>query len=308
MKFCLITILFILIYIQQVLGAACCGGGSGLPSLITGDYRGQLTTSFSQAKIVGEKLHQEIPYFWPKDKTFYTRSLKIDATYQFDNYFQFGVSSSVLMKDYRFSNGANNQDHGISDIGLTAAYCFLPELNFSRYRPVGFSFAKLTIPTGKSIYESNDPAGADVSGKGFYIFSLGLAFVKTLGIYDWQIMGEGHSFIERTFKHNSHITKVKPGPGGSLLFSLGWSPYNSDWRLGGSISPHYEGEKVSSFNSTKSRSGYELYWDTSFSLSKLLSEEYMASFNYTDQTILGPVNNTNLSRTLTFSFQKRWAL
>lgn len=295
----------LLIMSKSSMAASCCGGGSNLPSLITGDNRAQIGLTLSNASEIGRTNSTGTPTFWNENKDKSTQVASIKGAYLFDNFLQFGVETSLLSKKYVDDKGMNESDSELGDTSLVSAYEFMPETSSSFTNPRGFSFFKLTIPTGTSNFENQNPGLTDVSGKGLWTASLGMAFTKVYRGFDYQVMAEGHHSLERTFIKSDE--NVSPGPGTSAILAVGYSPSRTMWRFGAALSPHYESKKTITTNSKVITTSEEYYWDSSISASYMVGD-YGYTASYVDQTLIGPTKNTTLSRTISISLLRRWKL
>src|SRR5690606_35595419 len=123
------------------------------------------------------------------------------------------------------------------DIGLLVGYEYLPDWNYNPWRPRGIGYVSLSIPTGRSVYQSTDKWGLDASGKGLWGLGIGTALIKAWGIWDVGFQGEVHRFFSRTFENSQGNYRVQPGFGTSAIFQGGVSfslpVIGLDSRLGG---------------------------------------------------------------------------
>jgi hypothetical protein len=296
-------VLIILIINFNNFAASCCGGGAGLPTLITGDFRAQIGLSISSSTIIARTYDSNTPVFYNDNKEYKSKTTKLNAAYLFDNYIQIGIDSSYTEKIHK-ENTLQEENKNIGDTSLAITNEFLPERFYSRWIPRGFVFFKQTFPTGHSNFETITKTNSDVTGKGVYSSSIGIAFFKIIDNFDVLIMTEAHHNFKQEFDNN--IT-VKDSNGLSAALSIGHSPKKSNFRYGLDIAPFYESKKEIINNTTITNTSSEYYWNTGLSLSYLISD-YSLSTSYVDQTILGPTKNTTLSRTINLTIQKRWSL
>ena len=113
---------------------------------------------------------------------------------------------------------------GLGDVSLSLGYEYLPDWSYSPWRPKGVAFLAATFPTGGSIYDSTELYRIDFGGKGFFSLSLGTFFVKSWGNWDASLFLEGHRSFSRTITNENGVLVLRPGWGGSGLFSVGVSP------------------------------------------------------------------------------------
>ena len=300
-----ILLLVFLFLPKTLMGAACCGSGSSLPSLITGDVRTQFNFSMTRSKLLGKQLpHLQRP-IWNDSEENKTQKIFLQGSYLFDNFFQIGLGLPYFFKQ-NHENGLRKTGQHIGDIEFQVAYELLPEAFYSEWLPRIFIFSKVTIPTGFSIYEKLAYNTVDITGQGHTSLSFGTLILKEKGANDFQFLAEIHKGLEQRFnKRNLHL---RPDFGASALLSIGHNPSNSPWRWGLGLSPHYESPKTLSFSNKNIKTDYEFYWDATVSGSYLYSRNTSFHFSITDQTLFGPAHNTSLSRTFALNVQKRWPL
>jgi len=284
--------------------AACCGGGSQFPALITGDFRGQLGVSQSYGKIIGDKRVSDDVYFWPKEKDYTTYTTSLNGSYLFDNFFQVGFSTGLQSNDHQDAGNIESKSTGIQDSSVNIGYEFLPEGMYSEWKPRGIVYLKETFPFGKSTYESASLLLSDVTGRGQASSSLGVLFFKQWTQWDLQLSGEFSHYYRR------EVENVSLGNfwSGQVLGSLGFSPGEGRLRFGFSLAPSYFESKKVKYFSLETRTDYELFWNAGLSASYLVGDLYSVTANYLDQTLWGPVNNTTLSRTVSLLLQRRFSL
>ena len=300
-----IWMVFVILGAQKVWGAACCGGGANFPLLITGDFKAQLATSMSFANVIGDVDTSGSSTFRASGNDEQIRRFLVEGSYLIDPLWQVGVTIPFEYRE-RSVGGAYSSDYGAADISGQVSYEFLPERTFSYWKPRGFIFTRLTFPTSPSIYDSSQTLATDARGLGLFTVSMGLAFTKNIRLWDFQLMGEVHRSFGRDFQgDDGSFTSVSGSFGSSALLGVGYSI--GDLRLGGSLSPSYEGERdvAGAVSSTTPR---QIVWDTTLSLSYLFGPEWLVLMSYSDQTLWGPVENTILTRSFAMSLQKRWEL
>lgn len=288
--------------------ASCCGGGANFPVLITGDFKSQVNSSLSYSSVIGDVDKGGTSTFRHADNNETTQTVKVDGSYLLSDYWQTGISIPIVKREKRVY-GSHSESSGLGDVSAQLSFEFLPELRYSTWKPRGFTFLNLTLPTAPSIYDFNDPLGADARGRGFYTIDLGVSFLKTRGA--WDFTGSFSIFQPLNKRFSSRTGEsgmIYSTPGVSVLLGAGYTPrVTSPWRFGLSLSPRYEGRKVIE-TSTSSASEAQMVWDTGSSVSYLYEKELAFSAQYLDQTLLGPAQNTTLSRTISVNVQKRFSL
>lgn len=295
MEYHSLIITTLLLVSKTVLAAACCGGSSSLPSLITGDYRQQWSMTYSNAAIVFDadtesKIQPRNSSLQEVNETFLLR-----AAYVLDSRIQYGLELPIKLNTKKLTTQEESSS-SISDISFQIAYEFLPELEFSKWKPRGFIFLKQVIPVGKSTYNSEKMLMTDATSNGFFTTSLGLGFYKVISQFDWQALAD------LSFKHSREFTTssgdklyISPGIEQKYLLSAGYSPNNGNWRFGTGIQYLHSAAAKSSLSQSK----YIL--ESNGNLSYVIDNKSF-SISYFDQSFWGTAKNSPLAKGITFSF------
>lgn len=285
-----------LAFSTQSFGAACCGGGSNFPALITGDFRSQVSSSFTQGTVVADADPTGLIRNRKENRLEESTTMSVSASYQISDYWQGGITVPLIKK---WLSGIGHDSFGVGDISLQGAFEFFPETVYSPWRPRGIVYGKLTIPTAPSVYDSSSAYGTDIRGRGFFTPALGLAFLKIWGPWDAQLMAEVQKSLPRIFQEK----KYEPSTGYRAILAGGHSLSNSPWRFGISVSPSYVGSIM--VNSLLAQPQW--VWESSASVSFMPNADWLFSGTYTDQTWLA-ASNQPLSQTFSIMAQRRWSL
>ena len=293
--------IFLLLATPLANGSACCGGGSSLPTLITGDYRGQVVLTGSNSAVthdtsVSGKIDKRDG---SNQET--TETIVLSASYLLSPLWQIGLTIPFKYNTHRAAS-SNESSHGISDLKTQIGYEFLPEYSFSLWKPRGFIFLEQTFPTSKSTYTAEKPLRTDSLGNGFYTAAVGISFVKIIYNYDFLFMTKIYQSLTRRFNQNNESLRVRPGFGHSALLGGGISPSGGNFRLGGTLLYSREGSSAIEGN-TSSKSNARYYWEAGLSASYLLNK-YSISLSYNDQSFFGQASNTTLSKSINLSVIK----
>lgn len=283
----------------HALAAACCGGGFAVPSLITGDDEAMLTTSYGYSKIDTDVSADGI---WKRNNdNQVTQTFKIDAAHIFNDRFQYGASLPVVMR----SRGGGGSTDGLGDATAMLGYEYLPDWDYSPYRPKGIAYLQLTLPTGKSIYDSENYDQLDTFGRGFWALGIGSSLTKTIRMWDFASLFEIHRSLPKTFDsaQAGGVITAHPGWGGSLNLNAGWN--KGDFRLGTGLAWNYE-DAVNVTGAVDSKGAPQRYATGSLVASYMWSQDWAGNFTYADQTLLGSPLNTTLSKSIFLSLQRRW--
>lgn len=300
MKFYFILFFFIL---TKSYAASCCGGGSSFPGLITGDYKAQVGFSVSQQNELGKAYDEGNYVYYEKNKKRIRQNYSLYMSSMISERAQIGAKATFIHTDYK-NPSLSESESIIGDSEVSFGYEFLQERSFSWWRPRGFIFTATTIPTGKSNYDSKTSLYSDVSGKDQWAQSLGLSFIKIIRTWDLlSLMQVGNRFAA-----NKGDTKISDSQFFSTLIGAGISPFNSAFRLGINLSYFQESSKEVHFGSKLIRTQKEYYYEMTSSLSYAYDPDFSITLNYSDQSILGPAQNTTISRSVGMLFHKRWSL
>ncbi len=295
---------FFLLQLTNAMAAPCCGGGSAAPAIISGDDRYQLSATTSRSVVIGDAPEKGIPVFRSKNDNEITQSYRLDGAMVFAERLQAGVSLPFVQRAIS-KTSLKEEGTGFGDLRGNLGYEILPEWDYSVWKPRGFLFLQLTVPTGKSIYESTSPLATDATGRGFYSAGTGLLLVKNWSSWDALVIPEIHHSFTRSFKITDETITISPRFGASLLMGAGYNV--GDFRIGMRIAPNYNQPKhIHSTTNGDRDTASQLAWDTGLDFAYIFKDTMSATLAYTDQTVLGPVINTTLSRTFAFTLQKRW--
>ncbi|WP_417336006.1 hypothetical protein [Halobacteriovorax marinus] len=286
----------------NIYAAACCGGSSAIPSLITGDNNSQFSLSQSMGTVVGRTYEKNRNVFYTDNKEYKTFTTSLKGAHLITPLFQVGAGVSLVSKDNR--DGTTKETKTLlGDTDLSLAYEYLPETFYSVWKPRGFVYLKHIFPTGKSNFETDTRLLTDVSGKGQHISSLGFVFTKIFRSIDWQI------YNEFKYLHQESISnkEISHSYGDTQGLSFGYSPNNGAIRTQLGLSRHHFQEKDILINNVNQVSNREEYYDFEVGLNYMINDSTY-SLTYSDQTIFGPTENTTLSRTISISWLERWPL
>lgn len=281
---------------KQALAAACCGGGLSAPSLIVGDDRAQLTSSYSFSEVVVDNVDSK--GVWRKwDHHQQIQTIKIEGAHLISDRWQMGFSLPLMKRTL-----LDESYSGVGDTSLSLGYEYLPDWNYHPLRPKGMSYLQLTLPTGKARAES-DVGGLDSRGNGFWSLALGTLLTKIFGKYDALLTAQIHHSFSKKFSNSQAQGVLNPGFGGS--FGLGGGYNLKSWRLGTGLTWAYE-DPVNIEGSSPSQGSFERYATGALSITYLYNTHWTGTMSYSDQTLFGDPVNTSLGRTVALQLQHRW--
>lgn len=288
--------LFSLLFLQQAHGAACCGGGFATPSIIAGDDKAMMTSSFSYSQLHADVYTNGL---WKKrEELENSETLRIDGAHIFNDRWQAGFSVPVIRR-----SRSNESSSGFGDASALLGYEYLPDWDYHPYRPKGIGFLQLVLPTGKSVYESNTAYGLDSRGRGFWALGAGTLLTKTFRKWDAFVNLEMHRSFNKTINENSIQGTLKPGWGGNSGFGIGYN--TTQFRFGGNLTWSYE-DAVAVEGTVDSEGALQRFTTAGLTASFLASDEWASTLSYSDQTLFGNPSNTSLSKTVMLMLQRRW--
>lgn len=286
-----------------LIAAPCCGGGGNLPGLILGNERLQLGMSGSYSTIVGDVASDGYKTFRSNGDVEDSYLISLSTGFLLSDRWQAGASVSsgyrVLDRTTVVNSGA-----GWGDVRAHVGYEIMPLWTYSVWRPKGFIFAHVTVPTGKSTFDSTEAGAVDSFGQGFWSSGLGFVAVKTWRVLDASFLGQLQYSFPRQFKEPREIS-VAPGFQAAAQLGFGWSPGASSFRVGARVGPAWRQGGESVLYGEASTGVDRLVWDATIEANWMIGSAVSLSAFLTDQSLLGPSNNTMLSRSGGLSVQYR---
>lgn len=291
-------------------GGACCARSSSLPTLILGDDQFQMGVGYVIDQTVAITNEEGATEFLEAGSSQFRQVVRLDAAAMITDRLQSGMSVPLVNRNVQTPDFSGAYT-GIGDLRLNLAYEFMTSWTYSSWKPQGFLYGLITVPTGRSMYESSEPMETDITGNGFASASVGTLFLKRWATWDAFILPEIHYSFSRefdaTFNPAGQSLVVHPGFGGSLGLGIGWSPGGGDFRLGFRLHPRVDQGVRAILSRTEYASpGVMASCDTAIDLSYMLNSSNSFMVSYTDQTLWGFAQNSPLSRLLSFNYQHRW--
>lgn len=276
--------------------AACCGGSVAAPALIAGDDKAQVTGAYIYQRISDDVGTDSL---WRKRSERETSTtFRIDGAHIFNDQWQAGFSLPVVRRER-----SGRSSTGLGDVAASLGYEYLPDWDYNPWRPRGLGYLQLTMPSGKSINESDSPFQLDSRGRGFWAIGAGTLLTKIYGRWDILARAEVHKSFAKSFRNSQANGRLTPGLGGSMGVGNGYSV--QAWRLGMDLNWTYE-DAIAVSGSINSKGSPQRYAAMTVSASYDFQNDWMATASYSDQTILGHPVNTSLGRGATLIIQRRW--
>lgn len=291
--------LFNIIFLPHVVwAAACCGGGFASPSLISGDHKGQFTTTYSLIEVTIDSVDSR--GIWNKWKDHQkVHTLRIEGAYLLSDRWQVGITIPVIQREK-----LQEQYTGLGDVSLSLGYELITDWDYNPYKPKMIVFTQLITPTGKSKTES-EVGGLDSRGNGFWGLGAGFLMTKNFNAWDTFATAEVHRSFNKNVKSSSFVGQAQPGVGGSA--GLGGGYNSKSWRLGASLVWFYE-DPIDMENQSSNiniAGAFERFTTAIASVSYLVNDDWAMTFSYSDQTLFGSPINTSLGRGVMLLFQHR---
>ncbi len=276
--------------------AACCGGGFALPSLIAGDDKAQLSSSYSFSEISVDNVDARgIWRKWGQHQN--VQTFKLEGAHLLSDRWQAGLSVPILRRTL-----AGKSYSGLGDVATSVAYEYLPDWDYNPFRPKGIAFLQATAPTGRAKAES-EVGGLDSRGNGFWALGLGTILSKAHGSLDGFVSLEGHRSLGKEFRNSQIQGTLEPGWGGSLGFGGGLN--TKTLRFGAALTWFYE-DPIRVSGNLNFGGSLERYATGVLQASYMASDEWTGTLSYADQTLFGSPVNTSLGRTVALLLQRRW--
>lgn len=296
---------FFLLLSRSAFSAPCCAGNAQFPTIIAGDDRQQITSTFSFSGVPAEAtVDGQIKYRKAEDSE-NSKVLRLDFAGLISDRFQLGLSLPWIQRT-RERKAKDYSASGLGDLTGTVSYEFLPEWSYNPWKPRGYLFLNATAPTGGSVWDAQEMFKIDSRGKGFWTLGFGTLLLKTLGNWDFSFLFEGHQGLSRSITNAVGELTLLPGWGFTSQVGFGFSPQGGDLRIGSALSRSFE--TATQTKGVFSGKGEDMaLWSPSVQVSYLLSEDMAINLSYANQTLLGGSQNSALQETLGFVFQKRWA-
>lgn len=291
---------------QSARAAACCARSPAAPFLIVGDDSAQFNLGVSGGGLVADAARDGSVAFKSGDSSTSIWNYRFDGAVLLSDLFQVGLSIPLVTRVATLPGGSDSSTR-LGDVRVSAGYEFMPSWSYSEWKPQGFLFSVLSLPTGRSMYEAQLPTMADISGNGFYAVSFGALLLKRWTTWDAFVLGEGHYSFKSSFTDVGNQYQVYPGFGASVGGGIGWSPGGGRLRVGLRFQPRWDQlEEVVYPGEAAGLSGARWTTDCGLDAAFLLAPTDTLMASYTDQTLLGPARSAVLMRSLVLSYQHRW--
>jgi hypothetical protein len=308
MKIVILLLIALMISSPESLAAPCCAGSSSVPALITGDEAQFISFGIQFGTVIADP--PASGRGWPVFRD--EQSLKENrVAYSFNfatlvdgDRWQSGLSIPLLTHSIERS-GLSESSTQLGDVSWTLGYETLPEYEYSEWKPRIYHFLQVVAPTGKNFYEAEKNFTTDAGGLGFWQWHLGMVALKKWSHWDTSVVVKYGRYLGRDFQSPSQGLIFVDSTGswmGGLL--VGYS-FSDRFRFGMGIEPQflYPQDVNESGGTTKTLE--RLVWNASITTTVVIASNTSVVVSYADQTWVGPVSNTTLSRILGLAVQHR---
>jgi hypothetical protein len=291
-----IILIFSLGFAEQISASSCCGGASAIPVLILGDEKAQMGLGLTQSKVSD---YVDRDSLWQKASAKdQTDTVILNGSLVFQDRWQAGVSLPIVQRSV-----SDQKVSGIGDLTVNVGYEYLTDWDYNPWRPKGLGYLQISVPSGKSIYDTDSMGAVNGLGKGFWSFGLGTILSKNIGRLDGFANFEVRNSLERSQNDQNAIRKYKPGFGTITGLGLGYNFENL--RVGAGLSFNYD-DPINVSGDINSKGQSQQFVAASVAMNLALRSEWSIAINYSDQSVFGSPSNVALSKSLSVQLQKRW--
>ncbi len=296
-------LLFSLFFLcANAIAGSCCGGGASTVSLIMGDSKSVIRSSYSNRTILADTNENSNIIERPKSQLESIETLTTSMSHKFSSRWQLGTSLPVVTKS-RDIGSEWRSESGLGDISLSSAYEFYPEFTRHQFISQGFTYFSVTLPTAPSIFNAKRADLLDSRGQGHYLSTLGMLLKKRFQTQDLLLNTAFTYRAGRSFSRSRFTEKTETQ--NSLDHKVAFSHiYNFSNALSSLLSlerSFIHEQAISVFaESGQSLILNQLVLGFTYSL-----ENIDLSISYTDDFILGQSKGTILGRSLGLGFVKR---
>ncbi len=294
----LVFILAFLFSTHDLFAAACCGSSPSSSSMILGDLKAQIQLSQThQANIAQADSSGAIKSLQGKSKDI-RNITSLSGAWMFSDPWQLGLNITLL-NHTRGSATTEEMSTSLGDTSLTLGHETFPETTWSPYKPRGWSFLRMTLPTGTSTQESSKPLATDAAGEGRYKLHTGVALVKIWNSIDMYNVSEIGLHANTKLNNQKYARRVEVSSDLGIGYSF------TDWRIG--IATNIiilQGERVDQLK----RAPTLVRHNISSSLSYSVNKELIITGNYSDSTWSPLSRHTLLGKSLSLTVARPWLL
>ena len=293
-----VLIALIFFTITKVHAAACCGGSSGASAMILGDLNAQVQISQSQSSNIAQaKSGGNITSLQGKTKDI-KNTTSISGAWLFSDPWQIGANFSMI-KHLKAGLTKSEESWSSGDASISLGHETFPETTWSLYKPRGWTFIRLSLPTGRALQDSEKALATDANGDGRYKLHFGVALTKVIQSVDL--------FFTNEIGHHFQTTLGQQEYEGRLQFrsELGFGYNLNNWRLGiGQDLDFLQGEEIKLQKRAPTLVRHTFILSANYSL----ENSFILGVNYQDATWSGLNRHSLLAKTISLNLTKAWPL
>lgn len=293
-------IYILIIFSLKVNASSCCGGGSSSSMIITSDNQKEFSFGIAHRSDIGQTNNSAQSTFNNDQIVDQKQTLSLSAGFLLKDYWQLALKTGIAKKTVHKS-GLKETNQGLTEVEAQGTYEYLPEYNYHPYKPRGFIFVKVSIPTSKSIYDSESRILSDVRGSGLYSLTLGNFLFKKTNDFTFKLGLD----LTHTFGGNFKSIQLKNYQKFSIPLGISYVVPNSDFSVGATETFNYTLPKTTvalSSNGQNSKSSQEYYWDLNFFVNYSKERDSIWSISYSDSSIIGKSVNSPLYRSIALNY------
>jgi hypothetical protein len=285
--------LLILLFSHHLHAAACCSGGSSQIAIITGDLASQFKVGYANTAVIADVDSQRQINDRDSSLREVTETFDLQYNRKISDVWQMGLSIPVVQKTKQ-TKTQQEESRGIGDLSLQTTYEFLPELEYSEWKPKGFLFSYVKLPNAPSIYDSSEPLQSDSYGKGFYQFGLGALFVKRLKGFEVLASPTLIYYLPKAYNLDFQSREIQPGISSFVRYGATYFFKQLPMQVSlQHVIRHDEKTKVEGLSDSSNSYYQDMILNLSYDW-----KIYSFSGFYSNQKILGPAKNTSLESSI----------
>ncbi|MCB0421611.1 MAG: hypothetical protein KDD61_11480 [Bdellovibrionales bacterium] len=278
----------------KVIASSCCGQGPSSFLVLSGSQRYVVSTSLTYSDSLGRVADTDkvLTYWEKKSRSVQNLSISIGGTLR-DRHQWFALTS-LQKGTYRDSIESGTSVH-LGDTILGYTYEALPEYRFSYWKPIVYLSPIVNLPTGHSIYdEAKLSEGADVTGHNQWGAGIGLTLKKVY--FPWTLSLQFKSLY--LFPKQFRNIEVSGFTDNSVAFMTSFASrfYELTVNLGLTMT-HLSPRSLEGFDI---RSDASKSYTAMFGAQKSLTDRWTIGASFSDQSLIGPAENTLLNRSISF--------
>ncbi len=282
-----------------IAGAACCSSGATFPSILGFSDRLQLGTTLTGSSSVGASNSQGDSFFFNNEEADRSLLHSVYGSFRLGDSWQGGATVNWFTRQ-KESYDTSESSTGLADTSLYLGYEFDSHLILSITQ---------VIPTAENSFESTRPLRTDAMGRGLWTTSATLMWRDTRGLWDHHLAGAlRYGWANRFDRPQTGEVSVDSVWGASAIVGGGYQWPFKRIRSGLGVGLQWDQGLTERDRFQVRSSSYKMVWDLVADLSLPLLDFGNFSIAYKDQTLLGPTQNADLSRSVSVAFSRAWSL